>query len=186
MKVFIVHGSFGDAYVNWQPWLVQKLKERKIECVVPAFPTPIHQNYNDWKKLLDYYYEMGYMTEETVFIGHSAGSICIARYLSEKNVKAKGLILTAGYNGFYEDSSPMKALNESFYVKDEVLACLKTNIDKRYNIVGDDDPYIPKKYFEKMAKSFDAELVVVHNGGHFNVKSGYNTFPLLLEMILKC
>lgn len=184
MKVFIVHGSYGNPFVNWQPWLVEQLNSRGITCTVPAFPTPEHQNYSDWKQLLDYYYEMGIMTPDTVFIGHSAGSICIAKYLAEKNIKALGLITTAGYNNYLEDTSPMRKLNETFYTSDQSLKTLRNNIKYRYNIVGDNDPYIPAIHFEELSKSIDAQMLIIKNGGHLNARAGYTTFENLLEIII--
>lgn len=184
MKVFIVHGSFGSPFVNWQPWLVEQLNSHGITCIVPAFPTPEHQNYSDWKKLLDYYFELGMMTSDTVFIGHSAGSICIARYLAEKNIKATGLITIAGYNNFLEDTSPMKKLNESFYTSAQVLEIISSNIKFRYNIVGNDDPYIPFIHFQELSESIGAKTIIIENGGHLNARAGYTEFERLLEVIL--
>ena len=184
MKVFIVHGSYGTPFVNWQPWLVEQLNSHGITCTVPAFPTPEHQNYCDWKKLLDYYYELGIMTSDTVYIGHSAGSICIAKYLAEKNIKGTGLIMTAGYNNFLEDTSPMKKLNETFYTSGQALNKISSNIKYRYNIVGDNDPYIPFIHFQELAESVNAEMIIIQNGGHLNSRAGYTKFERLLEVIL--
>jgi len=196
INVFIIHGSGGDAFTNWIPWLVSELKDRKITVIVPAFPTPDlqkpetwpgGQKYVVWKELLDFYYNNLIITEDTIFVSHSTGSICIARYLSERNIKALGLITTAGYNNFWSDTSPMIRLNESFYVKDNKnFDVLKTNIKTKKNFYGSDDPFIPQVLFEEFTKAIDAEAIVVQNGGHLNSKSGYVKFEALLEAILHC
>ena len=34
---FVIHGSYGNPYKNWIPWLKQKLAIRKKECFVSTF-----------------------------------------------------------------------------------------------------------------------------------------------------
>ena len=55
MNIFLVHGSFGKPFENWFPWLEEELSKRDIVCTIPTFPTPKHQNYKDWEKLMNYY-----------------------------------------------------------------------------------------------------------------------------------
>lgn len=186
MKVFMVHGSFGSPYTHWTPWLKTELEKNKIPLVVPSFPTPTNQNYTAWSELLNYYLKQDLITEDTVFVAHSCGCICIARFLAEHNVKCRGLITVAGYNNFFEDNSPMRDLNITFYVDSDKLCNIKTNVSHRVNFYGSNDPFIPKKYFEEFSNAIGAKTIIVENGGHLNSYSGFETFPELLEQIIYC
>lgn len=42
---FIIHGSYGNPYKNWIPWLKSELSKRKRNCIVPNFPSPYKQDY---------------------------------------------------------------------------------------------------------------------------------------------
>ena len=89
MNVFIVHGSYGKPFENWFPWMEKELEKKDISCVIPTFPTPAHQNYDAWSELLDYYVEKGFITSETVMVGHSCGAVFISKYLNQHNFKCQ-------------------------------------------------------------------------------------------------
>ena len=184
MQVILIHGTFGNPYVNWFPWLAQKLEENKVKFISPNFPTPESQDYKSWKKLLDYYDSKGLINESSIFIGHSCGSIFSARYMAEKKRKFLGLISTSGYNNFIEGDQYMRKLNESFYVEDSALSILKTSVIERHCFFGDNDPYIPQLYFKNFANVLNAKSHVVHNGGHLNSNAGFNKFDDLLKTVM--
>ncbi|HSW70885.1 MAG TPA: alpha/beta hydrolase, partial [Gammaproteobacteria bacterium] len=45
---------------------------------------------------------------------------------------------------------------------------------------GEGDPYVSKSHFEGLAKQLQAQKIIISQGGHFNVDSGYTQFPQLL------
>ena len=52
---FIIHGSFGNPFGNWFPWLFEEIERTKPKeqeepiCYVPQFPTGVgFQNYRNW------------------------------------------------------------------------------------------------------------------------------------------
>ena len=55
-NIFIIHGSFGSNIENWFPWIKEKLDNDNTLVTIPQFPINELQNYNNWKQLLDYYY----------------------------------------------------------------------------------------------------------------------------------
>ena len=67
---FIIHGSYGNPYKNWIPWLKRELSKRKLEIIVPHFPNANYQNYDNWCKILNAYLEVGCINENTIFITH--------------------------------------------------------------------------------------------------------------------
>ena len=168
---FIIHGSYGNPYKNWIPWLKRELSKRKINCIVPNFPSPYKQDYESWNKILKAYLEIGYITENTTFITHSLRRIFIAKFLIQNKVKIKKLITVSGFNQirFEEDNS----LYDSFYIDNKELKTLEEYCDERVCIYSDNDPYVPINEAENFANMISAKKVLIEQAGHFNEKSGY-------------
>lgn len=178
---FLIHGSYGNPYKNWLPWLKSQLSKRKLNCIVPNFPSPYKQDYESWGEVLKAYWKVGYITENTTFITHSLGGIFIVKFLIENHIKIKKMITVAGFNNiqFEEDNS----LYDSFYMDNNQLQKLKDICGKIICIFSDNDPYVPIKEAEKFAENLNAEKVEIKNAGHFNEKSGYKEFKEILEYI---
>lgn len=178
---FLIHGSYGNPYKNWFPWLKSQLAKRKLNCIVPNFPSPTKQDYESWSRILEAYLEIGCIAENTIFITHSLGGIFIVKFLIEHSIKIKKLVTVAGFNNikFEEDNS----LYDSFYMSDEELEGLKKASFDKVCMYSNDDPYVPQIEAEKFAKCIDAEKVLVNDAGHFNEKSGYQEFGEILKFI---
>ena len=181
MNFIIIHGIYGHPEENWFPWLKKELEKKGFEVIVPKFPTPISQSLESWSRVISKYEDK--INKDAVLIGHSLGAAFILNYLEQANKKIKAAFLVAGYhkllsNEFYE-------LNKSFVYKGFNWEKIKNNCSKFFVLASDNDPYIPLETNKELAKILDAELHVLHNGGHLNKKAGYGKFPLLLELILK-
>ena len=178
MNYFLIHGSYGNPYKNWFPWLKKELSKRKLNCIVPDFPSPDKQDYESWSKVLRAYLEIGYITEDTTFITHSLGGIFVARFLIQNQIKIKKLITVAEFNQvkFDEDNS----LYDSFYSENEELKSLKEYCLERVCIYSDNDPYVPILDAEQFAECLEAEKVLIKDAGHFNEKFGYKEFRKIL------
>ncbi len=185
MKVIIAHGSFGKPHENWIPWLEEALDTKGIEYLTPTFPTPNHQNYSDWKRVLDLYKDFGCFGKDAIFIGHSCGAIFLARYIVEQGIHCKAYISVAGYNEFMSGDAIMDGLNGSFYLPEEELAKLSNYAKKRVSFYSDNDPYIPQEKLSGFATTIGAEAIVLENGGHINKSAGFTTFEKLLEVVGK-
>ena len=74
-------------------------------------------------------------------------------------------------------------LNETFAEKEFNWEKIKSFAGKIFQYASRDDPYIRFKNFEALSRSLNSRLIVVEGAGHFNSKSGYNTFPELLNNI---
>lgn len=177
---FIIHGSYGNPYKNWIPWLKKQLSKRKLNCIVPSFPTPYKQDYESWSKILKAYFEIGYITENTIFITHSLGGIFIVKFLLENKIKVKKIITIAGFNnlGFEDDMN----LYKSFYI-DEDLSDIKSYSLERVSFYSGNDPYVPQSDAEKFADNISSEKILVNGAGHFNEKYGYTEFTELLKYV---
>lgn len=182
-NIVLVHGSYGRPYENWFPWLESKLSEKGIRCTVPTFPSPEHQKFADWAKLLDYYEEMGYIDRDTILIGHSCGSIFLVRYLFERpKLKVSCLITVSGYNGFISGDTRMDVLNKDFYTESS-LKGLECNVGQIHSFYSKNDPFIPISHLEDFARKLGGREHVIENAGHFNSAAGFDAFPELLDLI---
>ncbi|MBE7093860.1 MAG: hypothetical protein E7367_04130 [Clostridiales bacterium] len=182
MNVLILHGSYGKPFENWFPWLESELSKRNTPCLIPTFPTPEHQNYTAWKNLLDYYFNKGFINEETVVIGHSCGAAFAVKYILEKAVNIKALITVAGYNHFYSGDH-MDQLNGSFYFNKDCGVNLKKWIPTRIAFYSSSDPFIPIEKLEEFSSIIQATPKAIPDAGHFNASAGYTTFHVLLEIL---
>ena len=185
MKVVIAHGSFGKPHENWIPWLEEELDKLNIAYLTPTFPTPEHQNYDDWKYVLDSYYNFGCFDKDTIFVGHSCGAIFLAKYIINKEFNCRGYISLAGYNNFYSNDDLMDNLNSTFYLSKEELRNISSFVPRRVSIYSDNDPFIPQMKLEEFADTISSEKVIVNNGGHLNKSAGLVSFELLLSQIKK-
>lgn len=176
---FIIHGSYGNPYKNWIPWLKRELSKRKIDCIVPSLPSPYKQDYESWSKILKTYNEIGYITENTVFVTHSLGGIFIIKFLIENCIKVKKIITVAGFNNitFQDDMN----LYKSFYLDENELLKINSLCEEIICIYSDNDPYIPIEKAEEFASRIKSEKVIINNAGHFNEKYGYIEFKELLK-----
>lgn len=182
-SVLLVHGSYGKPFENWFPWLEGKLSEKGMRCTVPSFPSPEHQRFADWAKLLGYYEEIGYIGRETALIGHSCGAVFLARYLLERpQLKVSCLVTVSGYNGYISGNEGMDTLNKDFYT-DKPLSKLGGSVGQIHCFYSMNDPYIPVPYLEDFANQLGGQKHVIENAGHFNSAAGLNVFPELLDLI---
>lgn len=177
---FIIHGSYGNPYKNWIPWLKRQLSKRKLNCIIPSFPTPYKQDYESWSKILKSYFEIGYITENTTFITHSLGGIFIVRFLLENKIKVKKIITIAGFNNLeFEDDMN---LYKSFYLNGD-LSDIKSYSLERVSFYSDNDPYVPQNDAEKFSDDISSKKILVNGAGHFNEKYGYTEFTELLKYV---
>lgn len=173
-KYFIIHGSYGNPYKNFIPWLKKELSKRRKMCIVPHFPSFQFQSYKNWKKILSSYLDIGLIDSDTIFITHSLGSIFVVKFLLEKKIKIKKLITVAGFNQVVFDDD--FTLYSSFYLDWELLSSFSSFCRDRICFYSDDDPYISRLELTKFCESISAIEVFIPHAGHFNEKSGYLEF----------
>ena len=180
-KYFIIHGSYGNPYKNFIPWLKKELSKRGKTCIVPHFPSFQFQSYENWSHILSSYLDIGLIDSDTTFITHSLGSIFVVKFLLEKKIKIKKLITVAGFNQvvFSDDST----LYSSFYLDWDSLKNFSSLCRDRICFYSDNDPYISCLELRKFCESISAVEVFVPQAGHFNEKSGYLEFRDILSYI---
>lgn len=179
-RVFIVHGYTGFPEKNWFPWLKGELEQLGANVTVPALPHTDAPQFNEWLAALQQV--VGEVDEETFFVGHSLGCPTILRLLESlpEGQKAGGAVLVAG---FAEPIHLTELDDFTIDVWDDEK--IKQSVAKIVLINSNNDEHVPLEMGERMRNRFNAELVVLHNAGHINEKSGHTTVPFVLEEVKK-
>lgn len=188
MKFIMVHGfnpkgkelvQQGKRLQNdrdWIPWLKEKLKDKGYEAHNPSMPKFWEPSYEEWKAKIEEYE----IDESTVLIGHSLGAAFLLRYLGDKKLKIKKLILV----------SPSLVSKENFPA---VAKFYDFEIDKgiaeRTNeivIYTSDNDYQRMIESAKIAHDkIGGRLIELKGQGHFIEKHmGKSEFPELLDEAL--
>lgn len=181
MNFFILHGVYANPESNWFPWLKKELENRNYDVVVPKFPTPLDQSLESWMRTIAKYENK--ISAESVLIGHSLGATFILNYLEKTSKNIKAAFLVACFHKLL--GSPYDKLNRTFVDKQFNWEKIKNSCNKFFVFASDNDEYIPLEVGQELTKNLNAELNIVHDGGHLNKEAGYDKFPELLDILRK-
>ena len=176
----IIHGSFGNQYENWFPWLFKKLSSRQKSVLIPQFPSPEGQSYGQWSKVLSAYDDM--IGQSTVIIGHSLAPAFIVDYLVSNNKTIRGLIGVAPFYGLI-NIEEFDTINSDFFWDGIDISKVQKFAKFRHFIYSDNDPYVPRILSDDFSKLCGACTTIIPDGGHINESAGFSDFPQLLEII---
>ena len=176
---FLLHGSFGNPFVNWIPWLRKQLEMYGKIVYTPDFPTGVgFQNYENWKKLLNVYLEAGLIHEETIFVAHSIAPVFVCKFLIEHQIKVKKLLFVCGFNNYLGINEEYDIVNGSMYTND--LEKIKEYCDDIVCFYTDNDPYVKMEVEKEFARCVATKEIMISSGGHLNAESGYENAEFLL------
>lgn len=179
---FLVHGSFGNPYVNWFPYIFKELEIKGSPVYCPQFPTGVgFQNYNNWSNLMRYYVDLGIINENTVIVGHSIAPIFICHFLTQNNIKVKKLVFVCGFNNYLGINDEYDAVNESMYF--DSIERIHNCCDNITCLYTKNDPYVKYESEKDFADRVADKQVLIDNGGHLNTESGYTEFKELLDIV---
>lgn len=179
---FIIHGSFGSPFGNWFPWLHDFISMKGKEVYVPQFPVGVGlQNYDNWSRLLKYYYDLGLINEKTTIIAHSIGPVFVSKFLIENKIKVKKLIFVCGFNNYLGLNAEYDSVNESMYFDN--IEDVKNYADEIVCFYSDNDPYVRYDVEKEFADKVASKQIVVKDGGHINKESGFDTFEDIVSYI---
>jgi predicted alpha/beta hydrolase family esterase len=197
MKIFIIHGSFGNPEGNWFPWLKNELERIGHEVYVPKFPVEDYdrfkrrvergevresniQTLKNWLTTFKVFQEK--IDRSTIFVAHSLGPAFVLRVLERIDVKVRGCIFVSGFIG--ELRNPViNAVNKSFFRKPFDWRRIGQNCKVFHTIASDNDPYVQYRLLKSFSKKLNTPLIVIKGGEHLNEESGYKKFPEVLNMI---
>ena len=180
----IIHGSYGNQYENWFPWLHGQLEKGGKECIVPWFPTPRGQDYAVWERLLKFYIEQGIVDEGTTIITHSMSCIFVVKFCVENDFRIAKFISVAGFNNIpFSDNERLVDIVGSFYGEPERFARFKDLCPERISFYSDNDPFVPFDKGREFADMIGAEHRFMPGAGHFNWRTGQYEFEEILEYL---
>lgn len=181
---FIIHGSFSNPFSNWFPWLHEFLVSEGKEVYVPDFPIGVeYQNYENWSKLLKVYWKLGLIDENTTFIAHSIAPVFVSKFLIENKIKVKKLIFVCGFNNYLGINEEYDTVNESMYT--DSLEEVKEYAKEIICFYSNNDPYVKYEKEKEFADEIATEQILLHNAGHINAESGYDTFEEIVNYLFK-
>ena len=157
-KAIIIHGFESACDSHWIPEVREKLIEKGYYVQTPSMPNPGKPNYQEWKKVigtLD-------INENSVLVGHSLGGGFLPRYLQERGVKIKKLVLVAPT---YTSKNP--AIDEEFG-KDFDAEVVKGLAEEIVLLHSDEDPYITQDAFTRYESELSPQKVFVEGGEHLS------------------
>ena len=179
---FIIHGSFGNPFVNWFPYLRKEIEKKELEVYTPDFPTGIgYQNYDNWEKLLKIYLESGLINEDTTIFAHSIAPIFICKFLINNKVKVKRLVFVCGFNNYLDINEEYDNVNKSMFINN--LTEIRNYCNDIICYYSDNDPYVKHEVEKEFADIVSNKQFVIKSGGHLNSESGYTEFEELLKYL---
>lgn len=174
----ILHGTGTKNTDFWFPYTEEKLEERGYEVWLPQLPNEDIPNLEEW---IPFVLNQEKFNEETVIIGHSAGSQLILNLLEKIDIKIKKAILVSGYAESLRESPTSENKPELDWEK------IKQHSEEFIFINSDNDPWGCDDIQGKLMKDkLGGELVVPKGEGHMGsttYNQPYKEFPLLLKLI---
>lgn len=162
---------------HWIPWLRENLESRGVKVETPLMPTPWSPDYNLWKKEFN---NLG-VNNDSVLVGHSCGGGFLVRWLDEKKLTIKKLVLVSpgktgkARNKFRSGLYGEKIIkNIGKYVMDGIVVFTSNN---------DIPEHINGAY--EYEKELPAKIIFLKDHGHFcESDMGTKEFPELLNEII--
>ncbi|MFH1590022.1 MAG: alpha/beta hydrolase [archaeon] len=176
-----IHSTGGNPSECWYPWLETELKNKGCKVMSPSFPTPEGQTLNNWLNAFEPYWNK--INENTVLVGRSIGAPFVLSLLERINVRIKAAFLVAGFAsdiGRPEFNDYIDTFVENPFDWQKI----RNNCEQFFVYHAEDDPIVDLKYGKELAKQLNTKLILVKDGGHFNIgtKFGYK-FKNILEDI---
>lgn len=178
--IFIIHGSNASPDAHWFPYLDQELKKKGAEVIRLQFPIKEKQTLNNWLKTLQPYQAK---LNDAVMVGHSLGAPFILQVIQHFKPKLRAAFLVAGFVGFLEVEGENN-LND-FSNKPFQWEMIKQQCKKFYVLHGENDSLVPFSRAEELAQHLNVHVISIKKGGHLCARDGFNTFPLLRDLIEK-
>jgi uncharacterized protein len=177
MKAIIFHGWGSNSKDNWFPWLKFELEKKGFEVYCPDLPNSQNPKEEEWIKAA---MKLSPYDENTIFIGHSLGTVLMMRLLEKQETPIKACYYVSAF-----DKPLGIAEIKDFFKWGFNYWKIKTGAKKKYILNSDNDPYIPLDTAERLSRMIDAKLIVFKNKEHLSAGTGDCKFPELLELITK-
>lgn len=120
------------------------------------------------------------MDKNSIVVGHSLGPAFLLNVLQDLKEPIKASFFVAGFTNLLGDPI-FDEVNKTFVEKGFDWRMAKRNGGNFYLYHSDNDPYVPISEADKLSEKLGVASVSVKGAGHFNKKSGFDKFDLLLD-----
>ena len=183
-RAIIIHGWGGNPKESWLPWLKEELTKKGYTVYVPVMPNTKSPDITTWVNTVRQI--LTTPDEETIMIGHSIGCQTILRYLETINVEIGTIALVAGWMtlkpGSFE-SEEEREIAKPWETTPLDWKKIRNNISKAVCIFSDNDDCVDLKEAEIFKELLNAEIIILHNKGHFSGSDNITKIPILLEKL---
>ena len=185
-NALILHGAGNTSQGNWFPWLKKELEKKGFEVWSPDLPNPDDL---DMQRYLDFIFanKNFKFNNETYLIGHSSGAVVIQGLLQNipDDIMVDTAILVSTFDNYPDTPASEREYRKKLFLKPFDWEKIKKHAKRFIVIHSDNDPYIPAKGAEEIARKLGGQFVLKPDQGHFNLELSekYRHFPFLLELI---
>ncbi|KZM36244.1 RBBP9/YdeN family alpha/beta hydrolase [Oerskovia enterophila] len=178
-RIVVVHGLGATAVSHWFGALQERYTPYGIEVVVPDLPDSQAPDLDTWLSRLAEV--VGAIDERTVLVGHSLGCVSILQHLAARDDdwRLGGLALVAGF----VEQVPGIPEVDHFVARETDPAGIAARTARRLVVSADDDPVVPRRLTEDLARGLDADLIVVDGAGHFLARGGFDRLAVLESVL---
>jgi valyl-tRNA synthetase len=181
--IVLIHGSpathrekMGERH--WFPWLRDNLIANGHSVIIPEMPDAHLPNYQAWKR--EFEFNVPVLDESTILVGHSAGGAFLVRYLGEKLIRIKQLVLLSASWEQTSDNSRLGDLLD-FSISQQIQ---ELGIDVVV-ATSTNEPEYRHRNARKYTDELSGRLITFSNYGHFiESDMGKLDFPELLDLLL--
>jgi predicted alpha/beta hydrolase family esterase len=171
-RTLILHGWGGSDAPHWQSELASEIAKNYGTVSFPLLDNCHFPSKNRWskqvKKLLEEF-------NPQIVVCHSLANILWFWLCQEEMVEMEHLIMVSP-----PSLQTTESTIKSFFPCEIPQKIYAKKVDL---IVSDNDPWIKLDEAKIISESIGANYMVIKNGGHFNVDSGYGKWELVEELI---
>lgn len=194
MDFLILHGSFGSSEGNWFPWLKSELEQLNHTVYLPQFPIDDYENYPDpkdrqqslanWLKAFEDTVLDKVKDKELTIAAHSLSPLFTLHLIDRFDLHVSNAIFVAPFLSIPRNEKfwQIDEANKTFYKQSFDFSKLKQKLPLSYCLFAEDDPYVPIEFAHTFSESINSQEIIFKTGGHLSASSGFDTFPLVLEL----
>ena len=162
--IVFVHGT-GGPDADWLPSIGEEMKRRHVSFEIPALPTTIPIQVDDWINGL--HKTVSNIRGPIIFVGYSLGTRAVLLYLEKYKMKADHIFLVAAFSNDTKNTKMESGEYSSFFTNKIDTRAIKENVGKITILHSEDDWCIPYSQAVELSKEIGAELISYKDKGHF-------------------
>lgn len=184
-NIFVLHSLNGDTLKMWGMDIKDTFSQKEIDVIMPEFPIREKSRYEEFKRVLEFYYKEGTLNSNSIVIAHSIGNPYFIRFCEEFNFSPKAYIAVAP-RGVYEReldrTDYIVEVSKQAYPPQSSLKFIKNNIEVKYCLYSD-EAIGHMDEFDRFIEEISATKVYLEHYDHFDGYHRIYKIPELNEII---